>query len=59
MAERGGSIADGLMTLVFFIPFQFSTLAGTEKTRALSLWEKRWYEFVEGLVSNEFGDFRA
>jgi hypothetical protein len=36
------------MTLVFL--FQFSTLEGTEKNRALSLWEKRWHEFVERLV---------
>jgi len=36
---------------------QFSTLEDTEKKRALSLWEKRWYEFVEGLVK-EFGDCR-
>jgi len=38
-----------LMTLVFL--FQFSTLEGTEKNRALSPWEKRWHEFVERLVS--------
>jgi len=57
MAERAASsVADVFNNARF--SFQFSTLTGMEKSRALSLWEKRWYEFVEGLVSNEFGDCR-
>jgi hypothetical protein len=32
---------------------QFSTLEEAEKRRALSLWEKRWSEFVRELVRAE------
>jgi hypothetical protein len=31
--------------------FQFSTLGTEEKIRARSVWEKRWYEFVDDLVN--------
>jgi len=42
----------GLITLAQMArdSIEFSTLEGTEKVRALSMWEKRWDEFVEELV---------
>ncbi|KAI0306408.1 adenosine deaminase-like growth [Multifurca ochricompacta] len=38
---------------------EFSTLEKTEKRRALSLWEKRWYKFVDNLVSSGSGSVIA
>jgi len=44
----------GLMTLkqIALDSIEFSTLGTEEKMRAASVWEKRWYEFVDDLVNN-------
>lgn len=43
----------GLTTLkqIALDSIEFSTLEAGEKIRAASLWEKRWYEFVDDLVN--------
>jgi len=43
----------GLMTLkqIALDSIEFSTLESEEKIRASSMWEKRWYEFVDDLVN--------